>query len=145
MFYFNKQLSVGNNGEENFLKFYKDRNARKGDGRVVDLFIDKDKTVELKSDTYPSKNFFMERYGSNVTMKSGSVWRSLEESISFFVYYFIKEQTFYWFEPAPLAEFLDKYILKLQPRQIHNKGYYSIGYIVPVKDIEHLAISIDKF
>lgn len=144
IFSFQKQLRVGNDGENLFLKYYK--KSTKGDGLVHDIFLGNGDSVELKTDTYtPALNFFFERYGNDKKMISSGPWKSKVDGIKWFIYLFKNEKKFYWFEPAILCKFLNKYIKNLEPKKVYNKNYYTIGYIVPRWECDHLAARIDKF
>lgn len=132
-FNFKTQLNVGNVGEEMFLNHYKKRQARKADGRKHDFLVDESKTVELKTDTYSmfkTPNFFMEKFGNIETKALGGPWRAAEDKLDFFVYFFIKEKTFFWFEPKALVAILDPIILDMKPKIIDNKTWAAIGYTV---------------
>lgn len=143
VFSFQKQLKVGNKGESQFLEFYNKEKPIKSINRDFDFLLG-DKKVELKTDTYSgTENFFIEKIGSNVTNKKGSVWFCVEKEIDFFVYFFIKTKTFYWFNPKILSSFLDKTIDNYETRRVQNYTWHSIGYLVPIKDIEHLVIKKD--
>jgi hypothetical protein len=145
IFTFNKQLKVGNKGEALFLKHYK--GSEKSDMRKYDLLFE-GKKVELKTDTYPldkTPNFFMERYGSVEDKKEGGPWRAKNDKIDLFVYLFISDNTFFWFETKPLVKFLNRHIKELRGKTIPNKTYSSLGYCVARDDLEHLIVRKDKF
>lgn len=145
VFEFNSQANVGLKGELLFLESYP--KAVKTDG-LIDDFVLGGKTVELKTDTYSmskTKNFFMEKYGNIKTKKLGGPWRTANDRVDFFVYLFIKEKTFFWFDPTKLVEFLEDYILDIPPSYIDNKTWAAEGYKVSRKDVEHLLIKTDTF
>lgn len=146
IFTFKKQLGVGSTGENMFLEYYKD-DASKADGRIFDLTY-KGKTVELKTDTYSMEkttNFFMERYGSIEDGKEGGPWRAANDKVDYFVYFFIADKTFFWFESAPLVKFLNEHIKTMRGKTVPNRGYSSLGYAVNREDVKHLLIKQDKF
>lgn len=146
VFTFKKQLDIGAKGEEFFLECYKDK-ASKSDGRKFDLFYD-GKSVELKTDTYPlekTPNFFMEQFGSINDNKLGGPWRAAKDGVEFFVYLYANDRTFYWFETKELVKFLDEYIKGKRGRTVANKGYITLGFLVPRLDCKHLAIRKDVF
>ena len=69
-----------------------------------------EKKLELKTDTYlmeDTENFFMETESHG---KPGGPWRALGDGIDFFVYYYIKNNSFFWFHPKSLCKKLDKLI-----------------------------------
>ena len=142
---FDKQLKIGNKGENSFIKFYHKLNPRKSSENKVDIIINDNDKVEIKTDTTASKNFFMERYGDIEKKKDGGPWRSKNDDIPIFVYFFINEKIFYWFDSNTLCDYLNKNLKKFQKRSIFNYGYASLGYLIPRIEIEHLAVRIDKF
>jgi hypothetical protein len=145
IFNFKNQLNVGNVGENLFIECYK--NAQKTDGRVADFIMD-GKTIELKTDTYSmdnTPNFFMERYGNIQTFADGGPWRAKNDNLDFFVYMFLNQKTFFWFEPNSLCGFLDKYILDLKPKTIDNRTWAALGYAVSREACKDYIIKVDKF
>lgn len=144
IFGFKKQLDVGNVGESLFLKHYK--GSAKSPERKFDITYE-GKRVELKTDTYPMQetpNYFMERYGSVEDKKVGGPWRAKEDSIDYFVYLFLANKTFFWFETTKLVDFLDKYTKTMRGKTVANRTYSSLGFCVPRDAVEHLLIKTDK-
>ena len=149
-FDFNKQLAIGEKGENFFIKCYEFINARKVDVHAFDILIYKDVKVELKTDTYSmdnSPNFFMEKYGDiEEKIKSlGGPWRAKKDQIDFFVYLYIKDRMFFWFEPIPLCEYLNPRMKKFELRYIKNKDWTAIGFLVKRDEINHLCYRQEKF
>ena len=145
VFTFQKQLGIGSAGENLFLQRYK--GSTKTDGRKSDLTF-QEKLVELKTDTYSmerTSNFFMEHYGSIEGQKIGGPWRAAQDDVHYFVYLYIEQQAFYWFESKPLVKFLDTYIKQLKPKTVRNKGYTTLGYAVPRAGVDHLVVKRDMF
>lgn len=145
-FDFKKQLTIGSTGENLFLKHYAP-DAGKADGRKYDLTY-KEKKVELKTDTYPmqkTENFFMERYGSIEDKKEGGPWRANTDGVDYFVYFYLANKVFFWFETAPLVEFLDKHTLTMRGKTVANRGYVTLGFAVNREALRHLIIREDKF
>ncbi len=140
VFTFKKQIGVGNVGESLFLKTYA------GSIKSTDLKYDftyNGKTVELKTDTYPMEktaNYFMEQYGSIEDKKLGGPWRAAQDNVDFFVYLYLADKKFFWFETKALKEFLDKQILSMRGKSVWNKGYTTFGFAVPRDILEHLVI-----
>lgn len=149
VFNFKEQLEAGNSGERMFLLYYGPRTPVKSVADLAfDFTIDGDKKLELKTDTYSmtkTNNFFMERFGSVKTMKSGGPWRAKEDKLDFFVYCFEKEKTFFWFEPESLCKILDEFIKKSSYVEIRNSGWTTRGYKVPRELCIPAAILIDTF
>ena len=87
-------------------------------------------------------NFFMELFGDAQEGKMGGPWRAMQDGLDYFVYYFPKNKTFFWFKPVELCTRLDNLVAKmgLKPKEIKNKTWSTIGYAVPremLADIEH--------
>lgn len=143
LFSFLGQKSLGDVGEQLFFDFYKGNGVKKEDGRLYDFSL-KGETIELKTDSYTSTNYFMEQYGNISKSSLGGPWRALKDEVNWFVYFFIKERTFYWFEPKPLCAFLDVYILDKKPKIIHNKNYETLGWTVDRDLIKDLLKREDK-
>lgn len=142
-FSFKEQLDIGTKGENMFLKYYP--NATKSPVRAHDFNLD-GKKIELKTDTYPfskTDNFFIERYSDYNKLKDGSVWQSAH--CDYFVYYFINEGIFFWFDMTKFREFLDKYIEGKSYVLIKNKGWTALGYKVNREDCKNFIIKEDKF
>jgi hypothetical protein len=90
-------------------------------------------TVELKSDSYDTGNFFFERYSSDKTNTPGGPWQSRSD---YFCVWFTKTNHYYIFETVSLVQFLNQYIKDNNPKQIKipNQGYTTTGYVIPIKD-----------
>ena len=87
----------------------------------------------------------MERYGSVEDSKVGGPWRAAQDNVDYFVYFFLSNKTFFWFEPKPLVQFLDEYTRNMRGKTVANRGYSSLGYAVPRDACDHLLIRKDKF
>ncbi len=140
-FNFSAEKGKGDSGQRDFYKKYKKLGITKLDGLIWDFDWNGD-GVELKTDFHKSKNFFMERYSNISSKKAGGPWRSLDEKCKYFVYYFINEKTYFWFETARLVELLDKNIKNYTPKIIHNRNYESLGYLVPKIELLDLNLEI---
>jgi hypothetical protein len=145
-FSFNEQKKVGLDGESDFLKFYSEENPRKSLDRKYDFLIRARTKVELKTDTYSmekTENFFMEKYSDINKMLLGGPWRAANDRINYFVYYFLLDGVFFWFRPNELVFFLDSYIEKKHEKIIRSHSWFTLGYIIPRKDLKHLMIRTD--
>ncbi len=143
IFDFHKQLKLGDKGEQNFLKYYK--NAVKHPTRAHDFDLD-GKKIELKTDFWLFKdtdNLFIERYSDYDKLKDGSVWQS--SHCDYFVYYFINEGVFYWFDMKDFREFLDEYIKNKSYILIRNRAWTALGYKIPIEACRKYMIKEDKF
>ena len=146
LYSFKKQLEEGNKGEDLFLSCYKNLNPRKFSTNDYDIIINKNDKVEIKCDTWDEKdtpNFFIERYSNDKKKNDGGPFRA--KNSKYFIYLFIKNKTFYWFCPNKLCDFLSNRLKGYEKKYIRNNGYYTIGYLVPRIDLEHLLIRKDKF
>lgn len=140
LFDFNKQLTLGDKGEVDFIKKYAAFNPVKSKDLKYDFLLMHSLTVELKTDSYDmnkTSNFFMEK-DSNETGKLGGPWRALQDNIDYFVYYFIINGVYFWFKPCELCPVLDKLILDQNMSQvkIQNKGWVTSGYKINRNDVQ---------
>ncbi len=144
VFGFKKQLDVGTIGENLFIKHY--IGSTKSDGRKFDISFE-GKKVELKTDTYPMQktdNYFMERYGSIEDKKIGGPWRAKEDGVDYFVYLYLANKIFFWFDSAQLVTFLDEYTKTMRGKTIANRTYSTLGFCVPRDALQHLVVRTDK-
>ena len=150
-------MRIGDIGESDFIKIYENLKPVKSvEDRKIDFTLNNGKTIELKTDSYSMSktlNFFMEK---NTVLPdertiSGGPWRSKEHKIDYFVYYYVTEKVFYWFDPKTLCKFLDKYIKKneLKAVSIPNKDskgnrFYSYGYKIPRESLVPILLKEHK-
>ena len=147
-FNFKTQSNVGNIGEKFFLQCYKKRGAVQTDGRIHDFIVDGNKTVELKTDTYPmakTPNFFMEKFGNIDKQALGGPWRAEHDKIDFFVYLFLNEKTFFWFSPKDLVALINPIIVDMKPKIIDNKTWAALGYTVARELCRPVCLIEEKF
>ena len=157
VFNFKDQLLIGDIGESDFIKIYESLEPVKSvKNRKIDFTLNNGKTVELKTDSYSMEktvNFFMEKNTILPDEKEllGGPWRSKEHKIDYFVYYYMNDKVFFWFEPKSLCKFLDKYIKenKVKPIAIPNrssdgKTFRSYGYKIPRIDIISVLLKEHK-
>jgi hypothetical protein len=157
IFNFADQMRVGDIGEAHFAETYKKLEPVKPEkNRKIDFMLKNGKTVELKTDSYDMEktpNMFMEK--ETVTEQKtilGGPWRSLDHKVDFFVYYYLKNKTFFWYEPKALCETIEKYIKleDLKPIAIQNRnrddkgGFKSFGYKIPRKCLEKILLREHK-
>lgn len=136
VFDFDTQLLVGNTGEKIFQQFYNNLMPQKSSDRAFDFILNDGTTVELKTDTYPmdgTPNFFIELYSDSDKGSLGGPWRALSDKANHFVYFFINNKTFFWFEPISLCEAIETIITNhhLELKTIYNKGWKTQGYLIP--------------
>jgi len=144
VFNFKDQMRIGDIGESEFIKIYEKLEPKKSlKNRKIDFTLNNGKTVELKTDSYSmskTPNFFMEKETILPDEKVilGGPWRSKDHKIDYFVYYYMNDKVFFWFEPKPLCKILDTYIKesKIKPISIPNRSgngetFRSYGYKIP--------------
>lgn len=142
-FSFRPQKSIGDTGEQHIQSTY--QNITKTDGRISDCILTNadgsTSTIELKTDTYSmndTPNLFMEYMGNTDKGTLGGPWRAAKDKVDYFVYYYLKDTTFFWYKSQELAAFLDGWIKGKKPKTIRNKSYDTVGYTVPRDDVAHL-------
>jgi len=147
VFNFDDQKRIGDIGEADFLRVYESLAPKQSTTDFkVDFVLGDNRSVELKTDSYDmgrTPNFFMEQFTVSGNKTSlGGPWRSKEHKVDFFVYYFINNKVFFWFNPITLVDFLNKYIEEnmLKPITIPNRdrrgGYYeAIGFKIPRESV----------
>ena len=147
---FQQQLKVGKSGEALFKKLYPE--LEQTDGRVVDFISPEGYRVELKTDTYDSGNFFIERYSDFVKQTVGGPWQTQSKDGDMYAYMFLAMGKIYWFKVEGLVKFMDEWIENLTPSQhgrhfklIKQRGakYETGGYIVPISELETLAFKTE--
>ena len=143
---FQQQLKVGKSGEALFKKLYPE--LEQTDGKTVDFVSPEGLRIELKTDTYDSGNFFIERYSDFVKQTVGGPWQTQSKDGDIYAYMFLAKGKVYWFNVDGLVSFMDKWLDNLTPSQ-HNKHFKPIkqrgakyetgGYTVPISELEALA------
>lgn len=140
-FNFQTQLAIGKEGEALFLSKYPD--LQQTDGRKGDFVGKSGRKIELKIDTYSMEktgNFFIERFSDLGKEKPGGPFQSEGHDVYYFCYLFVKQGFIYWFELKPLLEFLRKNEASYEKRYIKNRGWTTLGYLVPRSSLEHLIV-----
>lgn len=142
MFDFQKQLAVGDRGEELFLEHYpKKITIHPGrDGDFIET--NSGKKIELKTDTYnidKTPNFFIERFSCIDKQSPGSVWQALDHGCSIFCYMFVRHNIWFQFNDLPkLIERLESLTEKMGMIYIKNRGWVTGGYKLPRTSLEDL-------
>lgn len=129
-------------GQELFLKYYSDYDSTTGYNKIDFIHRTDGTRVELKTDFYDmmrTPNFFFERYSNDKTKTLGGPFSAAEAGVDYFIYFFIKNSTAFWFRPIELVEFLLKWdgIDKLVG--VPNRDYITLGCKVPRKLVKHLC------
>lgn len=148
IFNFKEQLAVGNKGEKDFIDNYSSLKPEKSKERAIDFILEDGKTVELKSDSYDmnaTENFFIEVFSNCETGTIGGPYRALKDNIDFFVYYFLKNKIFFWFDTKELCKLLEIITPKCKTRNIKNTSWTTMGYLVPRELLRPVIIKEDKF
>lgn len=131
------QLKKGKKAEKEFLERYGQGAIVRTDGRKGDLQVKWSRAVlELKSDFYSkSTNLFMERWsvvGSEAQAgKPGGPWQSAAHGAAYYLYWFPETDELFVFNTAVLVDYLETNLSKFRPCPVKNKGYTTLGYIVP--------------
>lgn len=130
---FKTDLARGHAGEEAFHKLKPE--LTRLDGRGAD-FVDADgKTYEIKTDSYTSGNYFIERWSDVDKQKAGGPWQSAEKNIDYYVYSFPKLAVTYIFSVKALLRQLEK-IEKPNVRRVLNRGWITVGWLVPIESLK---------
>jgi len=140
-------MAVGDVGEQAFIKAYSNLGPVKSKDRAFDFHLKDGKTVELKSDSYAmedTENFFMEISAHGGL---GGPYRALNDNVDFFIYYFLKNKTFFWFDTKKLCAKLDELILtkKYKIKSIRSTSWVVEGYTIPRSDLECVLQRKDVF
>lgn len=144
VFNFKKQLDVGNIGEQLFLDTYE--GAVKSTDLKYDFLIG-DTKVELKTDSWrmeDTPNFFMEKISNSNKNSIGGPYRAMQDNIDFFVYLFIKDNVFFWFDSKRLCRTLDRLTKNMKYHKIWNRSYDTLGHLIPRDSVKHLVIQKDE-
>ena len=132
---------VGTLGENYFAKKYAKRISKIKKSLKFDFYVDGDKKVELKTDTYPlseTENFFFEKIANDKTYSLGGPWRAKQDRVDYFVYFFLSDEVFYWFKTNELCARIEKIIKDCRKISILNKNHRTVGFLVKrelLKDI----------
>ena len=131
------QLKKGKAAEKDFLERYGQGAIVRTDGRKGDLQVKWSRAIlELKTDFYSkSTNLFMERWSVEATPdkpgKAGGPWQAASHSAAYYLYWFPETEELFVFNTAVLVEYLDKMLPTFRSCPVRNKGYTTLGYIVP--------------
>ena len=149
-FGFKAQMAIGDKGEKDFLKRYKDLNPVKSEDRAIDFHLSDGKTVELKSDSYPmekTENMFFETLSDMDSGKIGGVHRAKRDKIDYFVYYYPTNKTFFWFDVDKLHAAVEKLIKSgsYKAKIIRNSRWLTQGYALPRSAFKDIILKEDVF
>lgn len=132
------QLKKGKKAEQDFLEKYGQGAIVRTDGRKGDMQVKWSRAIlELKTDFYSkSTNLFMERWSVEATPdrpegKPGGPWQSLQHGSVYYLYWFPDTDELFVFSTAALVKYLEDNLSGFRPCPVRNKGYTTLGYIVP--------------
>lgn len=153
------QLKKGKKAEKDFLERYGQGAIVRTDGRKGDMMVKWSRAVlELKTDFYSkSTNLFMERWSVEATPerpgKAGGPWQAASHNAAYYLYWFPDRDELFVFNTAVLVEYLEANISQFRPCPVRNKGYTTLGYIVPKEKLlkfheenadKKLLVSLDE-
>jgi hypothetical protein len=138
---FNSCNDIGRNGEMLMAELFPNT-FEITDGMNGDLIFKTKYKFELKTDTYKSGNFFFERISNIRLNNNGGVWQTKEHGCQYYAFYMLKYDKLYIFEVDTILKWLDENIYKYQEKIVTNPTKKSMGYAVPIKDVENLCIKV---
>jgi hypothetical protein len=154
------QLKKGKKAEKDFLERYGQGAIVRTDGRKGDMMVKWSRAVlELKTDFYSkSTNLFMERWSVEPTPdrpegKVGGPWQAASHSAAYYLYWFPDRDELFVFNTAVLVDYLEANLSQFRPCPVRNKGYTTLGYIVPKEKLlkfheenadKKLLVSLDE-
>lgn len=111
-------------------------------GKGADIIDISGTNIEFKSDSYASGNLFIEEYTilKNGSRKKGGLLKAIEDGCKYIIFDCHNpigpKHGVYWFEVGTLLNYINSANLK----RVTTKGSPpTVGFIVRIKDIEHLA------
>jgi hypothetical protein len=115
---------------------------KRADGRKWDLETLSGAGVEVKFDRYNgdlTANIFLESIRNDNSGQPGGPYQALQHGSKYFLYVFSGNYELLLFQTESLCNMLDKYVAEtgIKPLSIANKGYNTLGYLVP----KHVAIT----
>lgn len=151
MYKFQEQLAIGEENEmklDSFLAkwFDIDRVSQEGQRQGIDrLFTRRDNKVtyrvEYKTDFTASRtgNAFIETVSVDTQQKPG--W-ALHSQADFLIYFLPLDGLIYAIRMPQLRAQLVSWKARYPLRSIPNKGYSTIGLLVPLRELERLAVQV---
>ncbi len=138
---FQSSLALGQIGETLYYQSHEGK-LEKLDGFQSDFkMVETGTLVELKTDYYAmskTPNFFIERYSNLEKQTPGGPYQAITHGSTMFVYFYVRDLTFYQFETSNLIEAFYRILPTLKPTEVRNSTYITQGYLVPrvmLKDI----------
>jgi len=158
MFSFEDQLKLGNEGEQLFGDIYPSyrrnngTNVRKPDfehtktGVLAEVKYDDSRRAAV-DEKGNQKNFFMEQYSNEEYQTDGGVFRAEKENVTYFVYMFKHPFAIHKMDTKKTRAKCAELIASGQYRRcrIPNRGYYTIGYPLPIPEFSDCMVDDDTF
>lgn len=97
--------------------------------------------VEIKSDYWPTTtgNFFMEQWSDVAKRKLGGPWRACQDEVDCFVYFYPKENIYFYFRDVPaLVEKLNQLTEEMKSTTVPNRAWNTVGWKIPRTELEDL-------
>lgn len=136
---FKADLAFGQRAEQLILAKFKELSPL--DGRNGDFVHKSGTRGELKADRYVSGNFFFEHYSHHKKQTPGGPFKAKDDNCEWFLYLFTTTEKIYLFNTKQLTDYLltHKDVLRYHLVSKSNAS----GFIVPIKSIEHLCLSLE--
>jgi hypothetical protein len=145
MYQWNKQLAVGNKGEQLIKDTYPNDFDWFVKSYASDFIYKKSNTpTEVKTDTYSinkTPNFFIERYSKYYDRSPGGPWQAWEKGSRIFIYFFINDRKLFVFKNLQaLIVLVEDYTAERETPliEVPNDGYITLGYKIPRKILSNL-------
>lgn len=141
---FTSDLKRGQIGQDIFKVKYPEYIGTVGYNRIDFNNPKTGESVELKSDSYDmnkTPNLFLEKYSNHKTRTLGGPFSAAEAEVTWFVYYFVKNDTAFWYKPEELVEWLNQWEGSADKNLIgvRNAGYVTLGLKTPRDLVQHLC------
>lgn len=160
---FNNDLKIGKKGQQNVVRI-SDGLLKELDGRKNDLELTRTKeTVELKTESYKlnsnrkfnrsrktTPNLFIERWSDEKRCHIGGPFQALAKGSKFYMHVFANKKVVL-FKTKELVKYLNQldFTQKYSKRKasifnkVGTKTWVTVGYSIPLKDLEKLAVVTD--
>lgn len=136
---FKADLAFGQKAEQVILSKFVDLSPL--DGRMGDFIHKSGIRGELKADRYTSGNFFFEHFSHHKKQTPGGPFKAKEDGCAWFLYLFTSNGALYLFDTETLINHLLTHKDTLRYHLVSKSN--ASGFIVPIKSIEHLCLSLE--
>jgi len=155
-FDFNKQLTIGKEGEEKFAELYpcfnynndKDVMApdfvHKETGSIAEVKYD-DSSRARKDENGHQLNFFVEQYSNHKEMTLGGPFRAVQEGVDYYVYMFKSPFRIFLYDACKFRDIAAQLIWSNKYKEcfIKNKGWWTSGYPLSIRAFESARVEGD--